>query len=190
MVCRGGYSGGEIQMNVKHATANPETNSEQAAQLSSAMFNGEGWHIYSNRRDACSTRGEHGRDARATTEGQFIIYGVRRLRKKCAILRNEPILFSGLFRCIDFIYKGLRRLQSRLQMGSFPKNEPILEWMSGTCLWLLGFGCCGKYSVRRLVRFPCVQDRAYQARLQRRFVSNMCFYQTNPPFFGWKSGVK
>src|ERR1035441_3048030 len=41
-------------------------------------------------------------------------------------LRNEPISFSSTFHCIILIYKDLCRLQRRLQMGSFWKNEPIL----------------------------------------------------------------
>ena len=41
-------------------------------------------------------------------------------------LRNEPIYFMHHIRCITFIYKNLCRLQRRLQMGSFPENEPIL----------------------------------------------------------------
>jgi hypothetical protein len=46
-------------------------------------------------------------------------------RKKCAILRNEPILFLRIFHCIILFYRNLCRLQRRLQMGSFWKNEPI-----------------------------------------------------------------
>ena len=47
-------------------------------------------------------------------------------------LRNEPILFRSTFRCINFIYRNLCRLQRRLQMGSFWKNEPILrDFMGG-----------------------------------------------------------
>ena len=74
-----------------------------------------------------SEAGGHGRDARATTAQG---------RKKCAIPRNEPILFSRSFRCIDFRYRNLCRLQRRLQMGSFWKNEPILEGLLvETVLW-------------------------------------------------------
>src|ERR1035441_4542378 len=56
-------------------------------------------------------------------------------RIKRAILRNEPILFSHSFRCIDFRYRILCRLQRRLQMGSFSKNEPIWKGVFD------GFGC-------------------------------------------------
>ena len=59
--------------------------------------------------------------------------GIRtaRGRIKHAIPRNEPILFSLTFRQIIFIYRNLCRLQTRLQMGSFWKNEPILEGLLG-----------------------------------------------------------
>ena len=40
-------------------------------------------------------------------------------------LRNEPNLFSRIFLYIMFIYRILRSLQQRLQMGSFSGNEPI-----------------------------------------------------------------
>jgi hypothetical protein len=40
-------------------------------------------------------------------------------------LRNEPNSFSRKFCHIDFRYSDLRRLQSRLQMGSFSKTNPI-----------------------------------------------------------------
>src|ERR1017187_1153629 len=46
-------------------------------------------------------------------------------------LRNEPKLFLPIFRCITFIYRNLCRLQQRLQMGSFWKNEPKI----GGFLW-------------------------------------------------------
>jgi hypothetical protein len=47
-------------------------------------------------------------------------------RKKHAILRNEPILFSHHFGRITFIYRNLCHLQSDLQMGSFSETNPIL----------------------------------------------------------------
>src|ERR1700685_285202 len=40
-------------------------------------------------------------------------------------LRNEPKSFSPSFRCIDFRYRILCRLQRRLQMGSFWKTNPF-----------------------------------------------------------------
>jgi hypothetical protein len=57
---------------------------------------------------------------------------------KHAILRNEPILFSRIFYPITFIYKNLCRLQRRLQMGSFWRNEPIFG-VRGTPIGTLSF---------------------------------------------------
>src|ERR1019366_6202787 len=59
-------------------------------------------------------------------------------RKKCAKSRNEPILFSINYQWNDFIYRNLCRLQTRLQMGSFWKNEAIFWGMrvSGKALTL------------------------------------------------------
>ena len=51
--------------------------------------------------------------------------GVSRRTLPYTFLRNEPISFSRTFLRMSLFYKGLCRLQSRLQMGSFRKNEPI-----------------------------------------------------------------
>src|ERR1039457_893123 len=74
--------------------------------------------------------------ARTLPPSLFELWRTRRrlgivARKKHAILRNEPISFSRTSRCIHFIYRSLCRLQRRLQMGSFSKNEPILGVLIG-----------------------------------------------------------
>ena len=47
---------------------------------------------------------------------------------RTAIRRNEPISFSINYRWIGRVYRTLCRLQRRLQMGSFGKNEAISRW--------------------------------------------------------------
>ena len=52
-------------------------------------------------------------------------------RKKCAIPRNEPILFPGHFPYIRLIERYLRGLQSWFANGFVLENEPILGLQLG-----------------------------------------------------------
>jgi hypothetical protein len=73
------------------------------------------------------TGGTPQRSGRSRRHGQVWRYRGPPLcaaRGPYTFLRNEPNLLSGIFQCITLIFRGLCRLQKRLQVGSFSKTNP------------------------------------------------------------------